>query len=367
MDAQGIDVEAISINPFWYGAERDLAEKLIKLQNEKLAELCATNPDRFVAFATTAMQHPDLAVQQLEYGVKKLGLRGMSVGTHVDGQDLSDPKFHPIWAKCEEMGLLVFMHPIAYAPFEKRLGGNGGLVNIIGNPLETTVALTHMIFEGTLDRYPKLKLCTSHAGGYLGSYGDRSDAGCITFPDRCKAVPLKKKPTEYLKDLYYDTIIFNPEALRYLASRVGVSQIMLGTDYPFPWAKGGATVDIILNTPGLSDDDKRAMLGGSAAKLLGLKHLADGGGRTIYAPSGKRPTDGARHERACRTQEPDRRLERALQLFQRAFGFVCGDPDRQRQRAVGSDARAERSEDQLRQHALRPSWLAAGETARSRS
>jgi aminocarboxymuconate-semialdehyde decarboxylase len=271
MDAQGIDVEAISINPFWYGADRDLAEKLIKLQNEKLAELCATNPDRFVAFATTAMQHPDLAVQQLEYGVKKLGLRGMSVGTHVDGQDLSDPKFHPIWAKCEELGVLVFMHPIAYAPFEKRLAGNGGLVNVIGNPLDTTIAISHLIFEGTLDRYPGLKLCTSHAGGYIGSYGDRSDAGCISFPDRCKAVTLKKKPTEYLKDLYYDTIIFNPEALRYLASRVGASQIMLGTDYPFPWAKGGATVDIILNTPGLSDDDKRAMLGMSAAKLLGIK------------------------------------------------------------------------------------------------
>jgi aminocarboxymuconate-semialdehyde decarboxylase len=271
MDAQGIDVEALSINPFWYKADRDVAEKLIRTQNEKLAELCAAHPDRFVAFATVAMQHPDLAVQQLEYGVKKLGLRGMSVGTHVEGQELANPRFHPIWQKCEELGLLVFMHPIAYAPFEGRFRGNGGLVNVIGNPLETTIALSHMIFEGTLDRFPGLKLCTSHAGGYIGSYGDRSDAGCITFPDRCKTVTLKKKPTEYLKDLYYDTIIFNPDALRYLASRVGVGQIMLGTDYPFPWAKGGATVDIILNTPGLSDDDKRAMLGGSAAKLLGLQ------------------------------------------------------------------------------------------------
>jgi len=203
--------------------------------------------------------------------VKKLGLRGMSVGTHVEGEELANPKFHPIWQKCEELGLLVFMHPIAYGPFEKRFAGNGGLVNVIGNPLETTIALTHMIFEGTLDRFPGLKLCTSHAGGYIASYGDRSDAGCITFPDRCKTVTLKKKPTEYLKDLYYDTIIFNPEALRYLASRVGASQIMLGTDYPFPWSKAGATADIILNTPGLSDDDKRAILGGSAAKLLGIK------------------------------------------------------------------------------------------------
>jgi aminocarboxymuconate-semialdehyde decarboxylase len=118
MDAQGIDIEALSINPFWYGASRDVAEKLIHIQNEKLAELCAAHPDRFVAFATTAMQFPDLAVQQLEYGVKKLGLRGMSVGTHVEGEELANPKFHPIWQKCEELGILVFMHPIAYAPFE---------------------------------------------------------------------------------------------------------------------------------------------------------------------------------------------------------------------------------------------------------
>ena len=270
MDAQGIDVEALSINPVWYKAERDVAEKLISTQNEKLAELCAKHPDRFVAFATVAMQHPDLAVQQLEYGVKKLGLRGMSVGTHVEGEELSDPKFHPIWAKCEELGILVFMHPVAYGPFEPRFRGNGGLVNIIGNPLDTTIALTHMIFEGTLDRYPKLKLCASHGGGYLASYGDRSDAGCVTFPDRCKDVPLKKKPTEYLRQFYYDTIIFTPEALAYLASRVGAARSCWA---PTIRSHGRRRrLDHVLNTPGLSDADKLAMLGGTAAALLGIKY-----------------------------------------------------------------------------------------------
>jgi len=174
MDVQGIDVEALSINPFWYKADRDVAQKLIKIQNEKLAELCAAQPDRFVAFATVAMQHPDLAVQQLEEGVKKLGLRGMSVGTAVGDDELSNPKFHPIWAKAEELGCLVFMHPIAAPEFERRLRGNGGLVNVIGNPLDTTIALSHMIFEGTLDRYPGLKICASHGGGYLPSYAARS-------------------------------------------------------------------------------------------------------------------------------------------------------------------------------------------------
>jgi aminocarboxymuconate-semialdehyde decarboxylase len=107
MDEQGIDVEALSINPFWYKAERDVAAAVIKLQNEKLAELCAAQPDRFVAFATIALQHPDLAVQQLEEGVKKLGLRGISVGSSVNGEELADKKFHPVWAKVEELGCLV--------------------------------------------------------------------------------------------------------------------------------------------------------------------------------------------------------------------------------------------------------------------
>lgn len=266
MDEQGIDVEALSINAFWYGADRDTAEALIKMQNEKLVELCAANPDRFVAFASVALQHPELAARQLEDAVKKLGLRGAAIGGSVEGEELSNPKFHPFWAKAEELGCLIFMHPQAQPDFDKRLRGNGGLLNTIGNPLETTIALSHLIYEGTLDRFPGLKLCAAHGGGYMPSYAARSDQICTTFPDRCAAVPLKKKPTEYLKQLYYDAMVFTPQGLRHLAGEVGVSQIMLGTDYPFPWTK--VAVDHILNTPGFSDDEKTAMLGDTAAKLL---------------------------------------------------------------------------------------------------
>jgi aminocarboxymuconate-semialdehyde decarboxylase len=269
MDAQGIDMAALSINPYWYKAEREVAEAVIKLQNEKLAELCASHPDRFVGFATVALQHPDLAARQLEEGVKKLGLRGASVGTAVNSEDLADPKFHPFWAKADEIGCLVFMHPNnGGADFEKRLKGNGGLANVIGNPLETTIALSHLIFEGTLDRFPGLKICAAHGGGYLPSYAARSDAGCTTFPERCTKT-LKKQPTEYLKQLYYDTIVFTPEALRHLAAEVGPGQVVMGTDYPFPWEK--ASVNLILGTPGLSDAEREAMLGGTAARLLGIK------------------------------------------------------------------------------------------------
>src|SRR5712691_411003 len=124
MDQQGIDMQALSINPTWYALERDLVVKVIELQNEKLAEICARQPDRFVAFASVALQYPDLAVRQLEHGVKKLGLRGAAIGGSVAGQELSDAKFHPFWAKAEELGVLVFMHPQRTRDLDNRLKGN---------------------------------------------------------------------------------------------------------------------------------------------------------------------------------------------------------------------------------------------------
>jgi len=270
MDAQGIDVEALSINPYWYKADRDVAAKVIQMQNEALAEFCATHPDRFVAFATIALQHPDLAVQQLVDGVKRYGLRGASTGGSVDGKELSDPKFHPFWAKAEELGALIFIHPQGTAELEAsgRLNGNGLLTNTIGNPLETTIALSHLIFEGTLDQFPGLKICAAHGGGYLPSYMNRSDAVQTTFPQR-QTRTLKKRPTEYVRQMYYDSIVFTPEALRHLAAEAGPGQVVMGTDYPFPWTS--TSVDHILGTPGLSDADKIAMLGGTAAGLLGIK------------------------------------------------------------------------------------------------
>jgi aminocarboxymuconate-semialdehyde decarboxylase len=271
MDEQGIDVEALSINPYWYGADRDVARELIRIQNEKLAEACAANPDRFVAFASVALQHSDLAAEQLEEGVKKHGLRGAGIGGSVNGEDLSDPKFHPFWAKAEQLGVLVFIHPQAdgaAADLAPRLRGSGGLENAIGNPLETTIALSHLIFEGTLDRFPALKICAAHGGGYLPSYAARSDAICVTFPNRF-TTPLKKKPTEYLRQLYFDSIVFTAEALRHLVAETGPGQIVMGTDYPFPWTK--TSVDHILGTPGLSDAERVAMLGETAAGLLGIQ------------------------------------------------------------------------------------------------
>jgi aminocarboxymuconate-semialdehyde decarboxylase len=270
MDAQGIDVAVLSINPNWYEADRDLAAEIITVQNEALAAFCAEHGDRFAALASVALQYPDLAAEQLDRAITKMGLRGAAIGGSVAGRELADSSFHPFWAKAEALGALVFIHPqgSAAAAFGTRLRGNGALGVTMWNPIETSVALSHLIFEGTLDRFPRLKICAAHGGGYLPSYMNRSDYGCRVFPNQCKpGVPLKP-PSEYLKRLYYDSIVFTPEALRHLAAEVGAGQIVMGTDYPYPWVN--APVDHILQTPGLSDDEREGMLGRTAASILGL-------------------------------------------------------------------------------------------------
>ncbi|HEV8681096.1 MAG TPA: amidohydrolase family protein [Stellaceae bacterium] len=271
MDRSGVDYEALSINPYWYRAERDAAAELIRLNNEALAGFCAGHPDRFVAFATAALQHPDLAAQQVEHAVKNLGFRGVGVAGSCAGEELANPKFHPFWAKCEELGVLVFMHPLGTRELEPsgRLAGSGLLTNTIGNPLETTIALSHLIFEGTLDRFPGLKICAAHGGGFLPSYANRSDAVIKTFPNRVGPLP-KMKPTEYLRNgqILADTIMFTGEAVRHLINEMGVDNIVLGTDYPFPWNTD--PVDHILSIPDITDADKIKILGATAARLLGI-------------------------------------------------------------------------------------------------
>jgi aminocarboxymuconate-semialdehyde decarboxylase len=267
MDKEGIDYQAINVNAWGYAADRALARDIVQLQNEKIAAAVAQHPDRFVGMATLALQHPDLAADQLDYAVTKLRLRGGAIGGSVEGQELSDRKFDPFWAKAEQLGVLLFMHP-QQAPgttSNPRLNGKGGLGNRIGNPLETTVFLSHLIFEGVFDRFPGLRICGAHAGGYLPSYSGRSDAVCAQANgEDCRG--LKKKPSEYFKkEIVIDTMIFHEEGLRHLVAEVGVGQMVYGTDYPFDWPVG---IDFILNAPFLSNADKEAMLGGNAIKML---------------------------------------------------------------------------------------------------
>jgi len=267
LDEWGIDVQVLSHQGgWWYGADRDLARRIVAVQNEKLAEWCTAHADRFVGLASVALQHPDLAAEQLEDAVKRFKLRGVGIAGHVAGDDPSSPKYDPFWAKAEQLGTLVFVHPVGADNVLKEgtLRGRGDLGNIIGNPLETTVFFSRMIFNGTLDRFPGLKICGAHAGGYLPSYLGRTDVTCDTRTNANCAN--KKHPRDYFKgQILADSMVFSEEGLRHLVAEMGASQVVYGTDMPFNWP---ANVDLILKASFLSDADKAAILGGNLMKLL---------------------------------------------------------------------------------------------------
>jgi aminocarboxymuconate-semialdehyde decarboxylase len=268
MDKQGLDVQALSINGFWWYGVKDqgLARAICNAQNEGLAQWVKKYPGRFVAMASVPLQFPELAAEILQDAVNRFNARGVTLGGHVNGEDLSLPKFDPFWAKAAEMGELVFMHPGGADNIIKEGAwrGRGDVGNIIGNPLETTYFLTRLIFDGVFDRHPRLRVCGAHAGGYLPSYVMRTDVACdVRNNANCAN---KKRPKEYLRSqILIDTMVFSEEGLRHLVAEVGVGQIVYGTDNPFNWP---VTVDLVLNAPFLSDAEKEQILSGNLTKLL---------------------------------------------------------------------------------------------------
>jgi len=269
MDAQKVDMEVLSVNPYWYGKPVELAREMVRITNEEMAAFCAQHADRFAGFAGLTLNEPRLAVEELERAMKTQGLKGAAIGGNVQGVDFSDPRFHPVWAKAEELGAVLFIHPQGTPQLKGRFAGNGWLGNTIGNPLDTTIALAKLILEGTLDRFPGLKVLAAHGGGYLPSYADRMDHACMVNPDECNpAIRLRKRPSEYMRDIWVDSLVFSDEAIRHLAAVCGVERIVLGSDYPFPWQM--APVDHILACDSLSDAEKVAVLSGTAAKLLDI-------------------------------------------------------------------------------------------------
>jgi aminocarboxymuconate-semialdehyde decarboxylase len=267
MEAQGIDVQVLTLHfqhqHDW--ADRDLASAYVELLNEKMAEQVAAHPDRLVGLGAVSLQHPDLAAAQLEHGMRELGLRGVMMTTVIGDEEISAQRFDPFWSKAEELGAVVFIHPEGFSG-GSRFAGNGALGNTIGMPLDTTVALSHMIFSGFLDRHPDIKIVASHGGGYLPSYIGRSD-NCHAHTAGCQSTA--KAPSEYLRQLYYDSLVYSADNLRHLINEVGADRIVLGTDYPFPIASSDPVGDA-LAVDDLSDEELEAILGGTAARLLAM-------------------------------------------------------------------------------------------------
>jgi aminocarboxymuconate-semialdehyde decarboxylase len=273
MDTMGVDLQVLSPIPsqYYYWASEDLAAELVRLQNERLAELSARLPARLAALGNVALQCPRLAVEQMKVAVRKLGLSGVEISTGVNQRDLGDAFFDTFWAAAEDLGCLVFIHPWGSSLGERT--SRYYLANVIGQPLETTIALSDMIFSGVFDRRPGLKILAAHGGGYLPSYIGRSDQA---FGVRPEAKHSRRQPSEYLRQIYFDSLLYAPESLRRLIDQVGVSQVVIGTDYPFDMGHYDPH-GLIAALAQLTEDERNAILGGNAARLLrscGWRQLA---------------------------------------------------------------------------------------------
>jgi len=270
MDRMGIDVQAVSPAPnqTYYWTDPDFGAELARAVNNRLAEIVATWPDRFVALGTVPLQNVDLAVVELTRCVKELGLRGVEINPSVNGMDLTDSRLglEKFFAKAQELDVIIFVHPIGFTEGARLV--DHYFNNVIGNPMETTIAASHLIFDGVLDRNPKLKLVLPHAGGYLAHYWARMDHGHRARPD-CRTV-IRKAPSSYLRKMYFDTIAFDPSMLRQMVDQYGAGHVLLGSDYPYDMGVDDP-VGFIGSVPRLKRDERAMIEGGNAARLLKIK------------------------------------------------------------------------------------------------
>jgi aminocarboxymuconate-semialdehyde decarboxylase len=259
----------VAPSQYYYWTEPELGRAAARLVNDNIASIVAAHPERFVGLGHLPMQRPEFALAELERCVNGLGMRGVELCTNVDGKELAAPEFERVWARLEALGMVVFLHPSGFTHGE-RLRSHY-LNNVIGNPLETTIAVSHLIFGGVLDRHPKLKVVVPHGGGFLGSYPFRMDHAWRARAD-CRE-NIRKKPSDYLRRLYFDTIVFEPRALGYLVELWGADHVVLGTDYPYDMGDYDP-LGSIKAVKGLSADERAAIAGGNAARLLGIRRRA---------------------------------------------------------------------------------------------
>lgn len=268
-EAMGLDAQVISPAPpqCYYTVPADIGIKAARMVNDGIAAIAAKIPDRIpAAMGSVPLQAGgQAAAEELDYAMNTLGLKGVEVLAHVGDLELSDPSFEPFWAKAEALGAIVFIHPSGFT--EPRRFGRFYFSNVIGNPLDTTMALHHLIFDGVLERYPDLKIIASHGGGYLPSYSGRIDHAWGARSDAHGMLP--KPPSYYLKKIYLDTIVFTPEQLEALVKLFGVEKIMLGTDYPYDMGEYDP-IGHIASVTSFSDTDRAAIAGGNAKALFGL-------------------------------------------------------------------------------------------------
>ena len=267
MDAAGIDMQAVQCAPpqCYTTGPLEIAVPAARLVNDGMAAFVAQRPDRLLGFGSVPMQDGQEAAKELERCTRELGFKGVQILTNVGGRELSDPAFAPFWAKAEELGVLVMMHPVGFTGGERFT--RYSFSNVIGNPLDTTVALHHLIFDGVLERHPALKILAVHGGGYLGAYSGRIDHAWGARSDSHGDLP--RPPGEYLRRVYFDTIVFTPHQLEYLVKVFGPEKILMGTDFPYDMAEADP-LGHIASVEGFDAATRARLAGGNAAALLGL-------------------------------------------------------------------------------------------------
>ena len=267
LDEMGIDVQLVCPPPpqCYYTIPLDVAVPATRMLNDGIAEFIAKRPDRYVALGGVPMQDGNEAAKELERCMTQLKFKGVEILTSVfGGKEISDPIYAPFWKKAEELGALVLLHPNGFTQGERftRFYFN----NVIGNPLETTMALHYLIFDGVLERHPNLKILAVHGGGYLGAYSGRIDHAWGARSDSHGSLP--KPPTHYLKKIYFDTVVFTAIQLEALVKTFGVDHVVLGTDYPFDMADFDPIEHVV--STGFDAATTAAICGGNAKRILGI-------------------------------------------------------------------------------------------------
>lgn len=267
MDKMGVDVQALSCAPgqFMYSLPVEWGRKTARAVNENLAAIVAQHPDRFVALANVPLQDADAAAEELEYCVRRLGFRGVEIGTNVAGAEISRNR-DSFWAKVQALDVMVFLHPNGFTDGARLT--DHYFNNAIGMPLDTTVAVSHLVFDGVLERFPRLKIVVAHGGGFAAHYPGRFDHVWSARADA--RTVLKRKPRQSLGKLYFDTLVFDREQLRHLVSLWGAEHLLAGTDYPFDMGSYDPR-GFVGACKFLSARQKDAILGLNAARLLKIK------------------------------------------------------------------------------------------------
>ena len=265
MDAMGVEVQVLSASLVHQGlewADAQTSLRLARTTNDWIAKAVAGNPARLVGLGTLPLHVPSLAVAELERCVRELGLKGVAISTTAGGMELGDGALQPFWEQAEALGAVIYIHP----------GGNRDrrfkrfhLWNSVGQAFEEAMAISSLMYDGVLERFPKLKICISHGGGYMPFYMGRIDRNYIEKANT--RINMSKPPIDYLRMLYFDSCVYEKPVLRNLVEKVGADCVLLGSDYPVGETK---PIEFVRETDGLSETQKDRIVRSNAAELLGL-------------------------------------------------------------------------------------------------